>query len=79
MRNRLKRRLRELSRLRLLTVAIAADIVIRIRPNAYGISFQELRLEMDGVIAQLVRWSASVQPTAERHQNSRHDATPGDT
>jgi len=58
MRNRLKRRLRELSRIRLLTTQLAADIVIRIRPNAYEASFADLALEMDQVIAQLTRWGS---------------------
>jgi ribonuclease P protein component len=57
MRNRLKRRLRELSRIRLLTTQLAADIVIRVRPNAYDASFADLALEMDQVIVQLTRWS----------------------
>jgi ribonuclease P protein component len=57
MRNRLKRRLRELSRIRLLTARLRADIVIRIRPNAYQTTFAVLSLEMDQLLAQLIRWS----------------------
>jgi ribonuclease P protein component len=61
LRNRLKRRLRELSRLRLLTSDVPADVVIRIRPGAYQASFAELSEQMHRVITQLVRWDASDQ------------------
>ena len=64
MRNRLKRRLRELSRIRLLTTHVPADVVIRIRPNAYDASFADLALEMDHVIVQLTRWS-NAKPSAQ--------------
>jgi ribonuclease P protein component len=58
-RNRLKRRLRELSRTRLLPSDIAADIVVRIRPEAYRASFLELAADMDHILARLLRWRAS--------------------
>ena len=41
-RNRLKRRLRELIRIRLLPVAPSVDVVIRARVEAYGATFDEL-------------------------------------
>ena len=59
-RNQLKRRLRELSRIRLLPVDVAADVVIRIRPDAYRATFAELALDIDRAVAQLVRWRSSV-------------------
>ncbi len=59
-RNRLKRRLRELSRLRLLPTDLAADVVLRIRPEAYDATFDTLITEMERVLAQLQRW----RPTA---------------
>jgi ribonuclease P protein component len=79
MRNRLKRRLRELSRLRLLTTGIAADVVIRIRPDAYRASFAELASEMDQFIAQLVRWSGVTRSPIGSSQQTTPDALQGDT
>ena len=54
-RNRLKRRLRELSRTRILPLGLEADIVIRARAEAYGASFAELASEIDRVVTQLHR------------------------
>jgi len=61
-RNRLKRRLRELSRTRVIPAALRADIVVRIRPEAYDASFEELAAEVDRAVAQLQRWRADVAP-----------------
>ena len=55
-RNRLKRRLRELSRLRLLPTALPADVVVRVKPEAYGASFDALAAEVDTILAHLRRW-----------------------
>ena len=55
-RNRVKRRLRELSRTRLLPLDLAADIVIRIRPEAYRASFPELASDFDRAVIQLNHW-----------------------
>jgi ribonuclease P protein component len=52
-RNRLKRRLRELSRTRILPLDLRVDIVIRARAEAYGASFAELASDIERVIAQL--------------------------
>ena len=48
-RNRLKRRLRELARTRLLPAldGLAGDLVIRVRPEAYGASFESLTRQLD--------------------------------
>ena len=54
-RNRLKRRLRELVRTRLLPSAPSVDIVIRARPEAYAASFDALVADVVRVITQLVR------------------------
>jgi ribonuclease P protein component len=56
-RNRLKRRLRELTRVRLLPAKLAADIVVRIRPDAYSATFQILATEIDRALVQLMQWS----------------------
>jgi ribonuclease P protein component len=54
-RNRLKRRLRELVRTRLLPAAPSADVVIRARPDAYSASFDALEADVARVAAQLPR------------------------
>ena len=59
-RNQLKRRLRELSRIRLIPSDVAADVVIRIRPDAYRAAFADLGLDIDRTLVQLVRWRATV-------------------
>ena len=58
-RNRLKRRLRELSRVHLLPADLSADVVLRIRPEAYGATFDELAADVARAFAQLTRWSAT--------------------
>jgi ribonuclease P protein component len=63
-RNRLKRRLRELARLRLLPTDIAADIVLRIRPDAYRASFEALATDIDRALTQLARWRPTVAEVA---------------
>jgi ribonuclease P protein component len=63
-RNRLKRRLRELARLRLLPTDIAADVVLRIRPDAYRASFEALATDVDRALAQLARWRPTVAEVA---------------
>ncbi len=45
-RNRLRRRLRELTRIYLLPECRGADVVITALPAAYDMSFQELEREM---------------------------------
>jgi ribonuclease P protein component len=58
-RNRLKRRLRELSRVHLLPADLPADVVVRIRPEAYGATFDELAADLARAFAQLTRWSVA--------------------
>ena len=55
-RNRVKRRLRELTRTRLLPTDVAANIVIRIRPEAYHAAFTALASDVDRILAQLLKW-----------------------
>jgi ribonuclease P protein component len=59
-RNRLKRRLRELTRARLLPADLAADVVLRIRPEAYLATFDMLALDVANALAQLTRWRATI-------------------
>ena len=64
-RNRVKRRLRELARLRLLPALAArppADVVIRATPAAYAASYTELGAELERVIRQLERAELPVAP-----------------
>ena len=49
-RNRLKRRLRELARTRLLPELAPVDVVVRARPEAYHASFDALAAEMERVV-----------------------------
>lgn len=48
-RNRLRRRLRELVRRRLLASLGSIDLVIRARPEAYHATFQDLARELEGL------------------------------
>jgi ribonuclease P protein component len=57
-RNRLKRRLRELVRMRLLPTAPSVDVVIRVRHDAYAASFDALAADVARVAAQLPRFAA---------------------
>jgi ribonuclease P protein component len=55
-RNRVKRRLLELSRTRILPSGLAADVVIRIRPEAYQAVFAELAFDIERALTELARW-----------------------
>jgi ribonuclease P protein component len=59
-RNQLKRRLRELTRLQLLPTDLSADVVLRIRPEAYDATFDALSADMARALIQLERWSSTV-------------------
>ena len=56
-RNRVKRRLRELARIRLLPVLGNMDLLIRAKPSAYDSGYPELASEVDqiaGMVSSLV-------------------------
>jgi ribonuclease P protein component len=55
-RNRTKRQLRELARVRILPAAGRIDVLLRAKPEAYGASFDQLAVEVD-VIAN---WAAGI-------------------
>jgi ribonuclease P protein component len=55
-RNRTKRRLRELIRLRLLPVIGRVDLLVRAKPDAYRSSFDALALQVDAIAS----WAARV-------------------
>lgn len=43
--------------MRVLPADLQADLIIRIRPEAYEASFDELAHDVDQAIEQLTRWS----------------------
>lgn len=56
-RNRLRRRLREIVRVRMLPTLLQApptDVLIRALPRAYSASFEVLEREIEGIVARLV-------------------------
>ncbi len=55
-RNRVKRRLRELTRTRMLPILGSIDVLLRAKPGAYSASFEQLSVEVD-TIAQ---WAAGI-------------------
>ena len=55
-RNRTKRRLRELIRLRLLPVIGRVDLLVRAKPEAYRSSFDELALQVEAIAS----WTAEI-------------------
>ncbi len=56
-RNRLKRRIRELLRTRVLPGLPACDLVVRAFPHSYGASFEQLSDELDRVRARILEGS----------------------
>jgi len=54
-RNRVKRRLREITRLALLPTLPSVDLVIRSFPGAYRRTQAELAAELEGAVATLLR------------------------
>jgi ribonuclease P protein component len=56
-RNRLKRRLRELVRTRLLPIAPPMDVVIRTRPDTYDAAFDALEADLAGIVTRLAQLS----------------------
>ena len=63
-RNLVKRRLRELARLELLPTGLLVDVVLKIRHEAYGATYENLAVDIALTIAQLRRWYK--EPLVER-------------
>ena len=59
-RNQVKRRLRELARVQMLPTGMLADIVLRIRPEAYNASFDSLAADIVRALTQLKRWHEAI-------------------
>ena len=53
-RNRLKRRLREVVRLRILPTLNSVDVVVQARPDAYGVTFLELHKHLVSAVERTV-------------------------
>jgi ribonuclease P protein component len=64
-RNRLKRRLRELARLRMLPTGIPASVILRVRPDAYEATFDRLVADVDRAMHELQRWNESSVSAAD--------------
>jgi ribonuclease P protein component len=64
MRNQLKRRLRELARVRLVPLMIRVDVVMRIRPDAYEATFSALAKDIARVLEQLEQWGVPSQESS---------------
>jgi ribonuclease P protein component len=77
-RNRVKRRLRELARTRLLPSDVAAEVVIRIRPEAYRAAFSALAADIDRLLTQLKAWRAAA-PEPPHLPGKSADVRPRDT
>jgi len=63
-RNQVKRRLRELARVQMLPTGMLADIVLRIRPEAYNASFDSLAADIACALTQLKRWHEAIENMA---------------
>ena len=63
-RNRLKRRLRELVRLRLLPALPPVAIVLRARAEAYGATFEQLTRQVERLRRDVARVAAAPPPPA---------------
>ena len=76
-RNRLKRRLREVTRTRLLPTLAAAlpglggDVVIRATPGAYDASFDALVRQLERVARDVTRILARARPAADETPDAR--------
>lgn len=63
-RNRVKRRLRELARLRLLPLLPSGAVWLRARPEAYRASFDQLGADVERAVREAIRITASGVPGA---------------
>jgi len=73
-----KRQLRELSRTRLLPADLAAELVIRIRSEAYQAAFSALAADVGRILTQLKAWRAAA-PELGRPPGRLADAGQSDT
>jgi ribonuclease P protein component len=55
-RNRVRRRLRELARTRMLPIIGRIDVLLRAKPEAYSASFEQLSVEVDAI----AQWAAAI-------------------
>lgn len=45
--------------MRLLPTDLSADLILRVRPEAYDASFDELAHDVDRAVEQLTRWAGT--------------------
>jgi ribonuclease P protein component len=55
-RNKIRRRLRELARLRLIPILDRTDLLLRAKPTAYASSFEDLSFE----VGSIAEWAATL-------------------
>ena len=63
----------------MLPLDVAADVVIRIRPDAYRASFAELGVDVERAIVQLVRWRSSLMDADTNASDDSVSAQSSDT
>ena len=78
-RNLVKRRLRELARLRLLPVLPGGAVLLRARPEAYGAGFDALGRDVERAGREAVRWLQTRPAAPAVPQTAPTDAPPGIT
>jgi ribonuclease P protein component len=64
LRNQLKRRLRELARMQLVPLIMSVDVVMKIRPDAYKATFEELAKNIGQIFEQLDQWRIAAQDSS---------------
>jgi RNase P protein component len=69
-----KRRLRELARTQILPTALAIDIVLRIRPEAYSASFDALSKDILRAVEQLRQWCVVVDEAVPIEQTGINES-----
>lgn len=76
-RNQIKRRLRELARLELLPTGLPVDVVLRIRPEAYQATYENLAADIAQTLFQLRRWQGLLSTESPAHKQG--SISPDDT
>lgn len=76
-RNRVKRRLRELARQRLLPAVPAGRVWLRARPEAYRATFAQLAADVERVAREASRLAAAAPALAPESAPASRDATSG--
>lgn len=78
-RNQLKRRLKELARLRLLPELPSGAVLLRARPEAYGAAFAALARDVDRAAREAARWLSGSPKSSPPAVTPPNVAPPGIT